>query len=147
MSDNSMWAPLYIMPMPLHPTAEETAAAHKYASEHLHELPTPENDHSCWSYFTADPTDRSAQVYSIAKPGTGGSNTRFGNVAYVVGLYIDHAAYCTEHENTARAMVDFCTAHENYDRANEYKQEARKFRSLAESYRAAAQRIRDGLTK
>ncbi len=140
MSDAISWAPLYIKPIPLKTTEEERRAAHEYARTHLVQVECPSP--ASWDYFTTDPTDRRAYVVAIARPGAGGENSHFGDLAYVAGLYLDHAHYCTQHENDARAMVEYCTAHEDADRANEYAEKARRYRADAEEYRAAAARIR-----
>ena len=140
------WAPLYIKPLGCKTTEEERRAGYEYAREHLHEINTPEKC-SSWAYFTADPTDRSAKVYSIARPGTGAESSRFGDNAYIAALLEDQARYCTQHDDTARAMVNYYAAHEQPGKAAAEHEKARRFYNLAREYRAAAARIRAQWTR
>lgn len=140
MSSAVNWTPLYIKPIPLKTTEEERREAYEYARTHLVQVECPKP--ASWDYFTADPTDQHAYVVAIARPGTGGENSHFGDLAYVVALYHDQARYHTAQENDARTMVSYCTAHENPDQANKYAKLARRYRAEAEEYRAAAARIR-----
>jgi len=140
------WGPLYIKPLGCRTTDEERRAGYEYAREHLHEIETPEKD-SNWAYFTTDPTDKSARVYSIARPEKGGESSRFGDNAYCFALFSDHAAHLLRESDTAIAMTSYYTAHERPAEASKEFERARRYRTLAQEYRTAAERIRAQWTR
>lgn len=140
MSNAISWAPLYIKPLGCKTTEEERRAGYEYAREHLAEIEIPQS--GPWAYFTTDPTDKSARAYSIARPGTGGKSSRFGDNAYTAAMCSDHAAHLIKDADIAISMANYYAAHEQPTKSHEEHEKARRFRTLAQEYRAAAARIR-----
>lgn len=136
------YAPLYIKPLGIKTTDEERRAGYEYARENLHHIEVPDNERGNWEYFTTDPTDRHAPVYSIARPDSGAESSRFGDNEYTAALLEENAARLTRDGDIDTMMTNYHTAHEEADKAEQSSQSARKFYARAKESRAAAQRIK-----
>lgn len=141
------YGPLYIKPIPLKTTEEERRAGYDYAREHFHQIEVPENSAGNWEYFTTDPTNRHAPVYSIARPGKGAESSRFGDNEYTAAILEEHAAHLIKDADTEIALANYCTAHEQPAKAEEHHQAARRSRERSKEYSAAAQRIKKQWTR
>lgn len=140
------WGPLYIKPIPLKTTEPERRAGYEYAADNLHRINDPHKGNK-WELFTTDPTDRTAPVYSIATPNSGGESSRFGTNEYVFALFSNEAAHELKSADNAITMCNYYRAHEQPEKADAESNAAREHRARSQEYRAAAQAIRAQWTR
>ena len=126
-------------------TEQERRESYAYACANLHRVPDPRASLN-WELFTADPTNRDAMVYSIARPGHGAESCSFGTLADTARM-LDHLASLYDRDaHFSDDGAEYYAAHEWPELAAKRREEAKEQRRRAQEHRDAADRIRSQWT-
>lgn len=122
-------------------TEQERRESYEYARANLSTVPDPRKNNN-WELFTADPADRNAMVYSIARPGHGAESSYFGTLADTAKTFEHLASLYDQDARYSDSSAHYYDSNDWPEKAAKDRDRARDYRELATEYREHAARIR-----